>query len=277
MSHVQQMREAVRDDEGPGSDCKRSLLRLLDSKIIPELCSVHDEQPQLRSATRSSVLAPTQVSIASFALLCCAADETHSMDFVGSMLQQGYTLADVLENLVAPAARFLGEEWDRDQIDFSTVAHGLVRMQNITHHFVPQQRQPGIAAEDKFRILLAALPGTGHLLGLTMVQELFASDGWNAKLELASNTQDLLTAVATDWFDVFGLSVGLHEQIGNLPDLISGLRCRSLNPRLGILLGGAAFLDTPSDPHALGADAICLDPKSAIRTARRIAMQTHSG
>lgn len=277
MSHVHQLREAIRTEDGPSSPCKRSLLRVIDLQIIPRLSSVHEQQsgghPQ--QAARPLVLADGD--LARFARLCCADDETACMTWVTDLLQQGHALADVLQNLVAPAARHLGEQWDQDRIDFSAVALGLARMQAIAHHFVPLERQTGRMAEDRFSILLAAAPGTGHLLGLTMIEELFASDGWDVRLELATDAAELQTAVATDWFDVLGLSVGLTEQLDGLPTVISGLRQRSLNPRLGVLLGGAAFQEAAAAPHALGADAICLDPASAIRTARRMAMQVHTG
>lgn len=191
MSHSQPMRDAIQVEDGPESDCRRSLLRLLDSKIIPQLSSVHEQPTSMRGVSQPPGLAPTRASVASFALSCCSIHEMLCMKFVGSMLEQGYALNEILESLVAPAARFVGEEWDQDHIDFSTVALGLMRMQNITHHFAPQQRQRGISADDKFSIVLAALPGTWHLLGLTMVKELFTNDGWDARLEMAVDTREL--------------------------------------------------------------------------------------
>ncbi len=277
MSHVQQLREAIRMEDGPSSQCKRSLLRVIDHQIIPQLSGVHEERAGSSPSQPTRPLVLADGVLARFAALCCADDEQLCMAFITDLLQDGHALSDVLQNLVAPAARHLGQQWDQDRIDFSAVALGLARMQAIAHHFVPLERQTGRMAEDKFSIMLAAAPGTTHLLGLTMIQELFASDGWDVRLELATSPADLQTAVAADWMDVLGLSVGLTEQLDRLPALVADLRQRSLNPRMGVLLGGAAFQEAASAPHAYGADAICLDPGSAIRTARRMAMQVHAG
>lgn len=276
MSHVQQLREAIRVEQGPASECKRSLLRVIDRQIIPRLSRVHEQADDAGGVRPPSPFTPAPGTVAHFAMLCCSVDETQCMDFIRSLLDEGCALPQVLENLLAPAARFLGEQWDQDRIDFATVAQGLVRMQNITHHFVPLERQVPRSAEDRFSIILAAAPGTTHLLGLTMVEELFTSDGWEVRLELATHASDLEAAVATDWFDVLGLSVGLSEQLDSVPALIAGIRKRSLNPRLGVLLGGHAFENFAEAAYVLGADAICLEPKAAIRTARRMAMQVHT-
>lgn len=277
MSHVHQLREAIRTEDGPSSQCKRSLLRVIDHQIIPQLSGVHEERPGSNPPPALRPLVLADGVMARFAALCCADDEQACMVFINDLLKEGHGLPDVLQNLVAPTARHLGQQWDQDRIDFSAVALGLARMQAIAHHFVPLERQTGRMAEDQFSILLAAAPGTGHLLGLTMIEELFASDGWNVRLELATDASDLQAAVAADWFDVLGLSVGLTGQLDGLPAVIAGLRQRSLNPRLGVLLGGAAFQEAASAPHAFGADAICLEPVTAIRTARRMAMQVHTG
>lgn len=277
MSHSQQLREAIDTDAGAWGTCKRSLLSVIDQQIIPQLAGVHEDAdtPSAHGPTPDLPFDPDAVR--AFARLCCEGDDQAGRDFVAALLDRGHALPDVLQQVVAPAARCLGEWWDQDQIGFQDVSLGLVRMQNITHHFTPMQRRPTRQEEDRFHVMVAAAPGSRHLLGLAMVQELFANDGWDVRVELATDDSSLRQALAGDWFDVLGLSVGLTEHLPGLPALIADLRRHSLNPRLGVLLGGAAFAGMPASAPAMGADAICLEPMLAIRAARRLAMQVRAG
>lgn len=276
MSHSQPLRAAIGADGGAWASCKRSLLSVIDQQIIPQLAGVHEDPdaPSAGAPVQHPVMPPDAVE--TFARLCCGGDEQAGRDAIAQLLAQGHGLQDVLQTVIAPAARCLGAWWDEDRIGFQDVSLGLVQMQNITHHFAPMQRRPQRQDEDRFRVLIAAAPGSRHLLGLTMVQELFANDGWDVRVELATDDTTLQQALSTDRFDVLGLSVGLTEQLPGLPMLIDRLRSLSLNPRLGVLLGGPAFAGTAVSGPCHGADAVCTDPAVAIRTARRLAMQVQA-
>lgn len=273
MSNSHQLREAIGADTGAQGACKRSLLSVLDLQVVPQLLGVHESAGASRFAPRDEDYLPTAETIAEFARLCFDNDERVSMDFVQRLMEEDRSLTVVLRQLVAPAARHLGEQWDQDRIGFSQVTLGLLRMQNLTHHFASLGRRAPREDGDSFRIMVASAPGSQHLLGLAMVSELFASDGWDVRVEVATADTALLVAVESDWFDVLGLSVGLSEQLPALPGLVAALRRRSRNPRLGVLLGGMAFSGAEGSEPSYGADAVCLDPATAIRTARRLAMQ----
>lgn len=272
MSQNQPLREEVGAGAGPQAECKRSLLSVIDSRIVPQLMrdSAHagtGPGPGERHFT------PDPHQIAEFARLCYQENERVGRQYLDRLLEQEYAVSEVMLNLVAPAARWLGEQWDQDRIGFSEVTLGLLRMQNVTHDFAASDRHPQRHAPDRFRMLVASAPGSQHLLGLTMVSELFAADGWEVRVEVASTEAALFAAVQASWFDVLGLSVGLEEQLPGLADLITRLRQHALNPGMAVILGGVALgpEDTAASHH--GADAVCLDPVAAIRVARRLAMR----
>jgi methanogenic corrinoid protein MtbC1 len=122
--------------------------------------------------------------------------------------------------------------------------------------------------------MVAAAPGSQHLLGLTMVSEFFVNDGWDVHVEVATTEKNLLGAVRANWFDVLGLSVGLLEQLDTLPTLVKALRSHSLNPHIGLLLGGVAFTQVGTTGQSYGADTVCLEPLAAMRVARQLAMRS---
>ena len=121
------------------------------------------------------------------------------------------------------------------------------------------------------RILLASAPGSLHILGLCIVSELFRSDGWQVVMEITLTEKDLKQAVKREWFDVIGLSVGLVEQLPQLPQLIQHIKQLSLNPGAPLILGGAALLNVdPSLIDRTQADGIATDAREAVTLANQL-------
>jgi MerR family transcriptional regulator, light-induced transcriptional regulator len=96
---------------------------------------------------------------------------------VDRLLHDRRGVPEMLLQLLAPAARHLGQLWDQDRLSFSQVTLGLLRMQNMTHHYSSLSRRAFHRAGPKFRAMVAAAPGSQHLLGLPMVSEFFVNDG----------------------------------------------------------------------------------------------------
>lgn len=253
--------------------CKRSLLSVIESQILPQLVRAHADQLASGPAQATQHLNPSASTVAEFANLCHQDDETACWDFVERLVQQHHSVPEVLLNLITPAARYLGVLWEQDRLDFSHVTLGLLRMQNMTHHYGFVNRRLYHQAGPKFRVLVAAAPGSQHLLGLAMVSEFFVNDGWDVTVEVATSEAALLQAVQQDWFDVVGLSVGLLEQLDTLPALVTALRANSHNPQTAVLLGGAAFTHPGTAQRPYGADAVCLEPLAAVAQARALASQ----
>jgi methanogenic corrinoid protein MtbC1 len=254
--------------------CKKSLLSVIEMQILPQLVRAHADQLSSGSAGPDPHLLLSADTVAEFAQLCHQDDERPCWDMVDRLVQANTRIADILLELIAPAARHLGELWVEDRLNFSQVTLGLLRMQNMTHHFGFLNRRPFHQAGPKLRVMVASAPGSQHLLGLAMVSEFFINDGWDVYVEAATTEKTLLNAIHADWFDVLGLSVGLIEQLDTLPALVKALRKHALNPRMVVLMGGVAFTQEEAAGKSYGADAVCLDPVAALRIARQLAAPT---
>jgi len=99
------------------------------------------------------------------------------------------------------------------------------------------------------------------------VSEFFRKDGWQVVVEIAPSQSELCRAAQNEWFDLIGFSVGLVQQLDNLPDLIRRVKLASRNPNTPVLLGGPAFASIEVDAHRLGANAICVDPREGLKLA----------
>jgi methanogenic corrinoid protein MtbC1 len=260
-------------DAGPGDDCRQSLRSLIDLEIVPQLVRARVDQMDTVPAPGSRLLTPSGAMVAEFAQLCHRPDERACWDMLDRLVQDRYSIAELFLKLITPAARHLGDLWDQDRLTFAEVTLGLLRMQNMTHHYGPLSRRTTRQSATRLRIMVASAPGSQHLLGLAMVSEFFVSDGWDVHVEASSTRQSLLDAVHADRFDVLGLSVGLREQLRALPSLIKAFRSRSLNPRLCILLGGAALAQDGTAARTYGADAVCVDPVAATHLARQLVLR----
>jgi methanogenic corrinoid protein MtbC1 len=103
-----------------------------------------------------------------------------------------------------------------------------------------------------------------------MVSEFFRKERWEVVVEISATPDELLNAVANEWFDMLGLSVGVVEQLQTLPELIAQLRRKSRNPDIKALLGGPALLLQPMEAQSLQADAISLDAASGVKMAEAL-------
>jgi methanogenic corrinoid protein MtbC1 len=262
--------DTLNDESEDGNPCKDSLLAVIEKQIIPRLLEAHPSADQLPELAALSLKQPGEQEIQAFVTLCLAPDPAASHRWIKDLQTQGYSTESLFLNLIAPAARHLGEQWERDRNDFSQVTLGLIRMQQLTHELGYAYRDGPQNIGHRRRIMLASAPGSQHILGLVMVSEFFRKERWEVVVEIAATPHELTHAVANEWFDMLGLSVGVVEQLPSLPGLIQALREKSRNPDIKVLLGGPAFQTQDLEAPSMGADAIALDAMAGVLMANQL-------
>lgn len=157
------------------SDDGRSLSSLVEREIIPRLVASHPNAGALSVSGKSGEITAEEVD--AFAPLSLQVEADSLLDYVDAILRRGVGIDTVLVDLLAPAARRLGEYWEDDRCDFVDVTMGLWRLQEIVHELgarLPVERQPGPGR----RALFASMPGDQHSFGTIVVEELFCREGW---------------------------------------------------------------------------------------------------
>lgn len=250
--------------------CKHSLLSVIEQQIIPRLLQSNPLAGSTPEAATGVSPVPVASDIETFARSCLHDDADVSHAQLLGFRQQGLTTDQLFLQVIAPAARFLGLQWERDQLDFSQVTLGLMRLHQLSHELGYVYREGPQEAGPRRRIMLASAPGSQHLLGLTIVSEFFRKERWQVVVEISTTEHDLAHAVSNEWFEVLGLSVGVVEQLKEISPLIRTLRQRSRNPGMRVLLGGPAFLTQAVAAHSLGADGISLDAAEAVVMAAHL-------
>lgn len=257
-----------RDGDGGSAndeECRRSLREVFDSQLIPRLVLSH--RPKTRQDDAPASVRPQDHDVEAFARACSAGDRAGTARIIERLRADGMDQDTALVDLIAPAAQFLGRQWEDDRLDFTQVTVGLVLMHEAIHLMGYEYRDGPQEAGRVRRIMLASAPGSQHGLGLAIVSEFYRKAGWQVVVELSADSASLCRAVHNEWFDVLGLSVALDAQLQGLAPLVARLKSTSRNPVTPVLLGGPVFLQHDLDAATFNAQAICLDARECVPLA----------
>ena len=198
---------AANDSKGSIDLCKTSLLSVIESQIIPRLLDAHPSVKALDlEQSQGDLVAASEQDMLDFAQACLATDSQAVFNHLDVLRDKGLGIQTVFLDVITPAARYLGDLWEQDKMDFTVVAQGLLRMHHAMRHLGYETQDGPQTAGDVRRIMLASAPGSQHILGLAMVSEFFRADHWQVVVEISTSEQALVHAVAHEWFDVIGLS-----------------------------------------------------------------------
>jgi methanogenic corrinoid protein MtbC1 len=254
----------------PGGQTMARLVRTIEGEIIPRLLLALQSS---RTATAPEGVGAADVSgddVEEFARLVATHDVTVAIAYVNALLGRGVALEKIYLELLAPAARLLGEWWTRDIRDFTEVTSGLCRMHQLLHEFSATFLHDARAAAPDRSVLLIPMPGEQHSFGLIMVGEFFRRAGWDVWDLHPSSAQDLLSVVRRQWFSIVGISLSCESRVTELAPLITALRGSSRNPVVGVMVGGQPFVGHPELVAQVGADCTANDGGNAPLEASRL-------
>ncbi|MFM1880974.1 MAG: hypothetical protein RLZZ344_1208 [Pseudomonadota bacterium] len=260
------------------SDCRSSIGQVINEEIIPRLLQAHQSHSAASNADREPLVQrPADEDVITFSRLCVDGKAGEAQAFANALIQRGLTAESIFLDLIGPAARHLGVQWEKDLCDFVQVTQGLIRMHEITHRLGYEHLAGPQTAGPNRRILLASAPGSQHILGPLMVSGFFRKAGWQVVLEMTSQKVALLYRLRDEWFDLIGLSIATESDVQDLPGLVLAIKSAAKNKELLVLVGGAIF-STPqfSGQKMIGGAHICNDPLSALALADHLLDNTQS-
>lgn len=262
------MWQAGAEGSGPaGHEARQTLLHTLNARIIPRLLRSHRAEPV---DLPHHIPAPLDETVVErFVRDCLDGDpERHERSFA-NLRAEGHDLPELYLQLITPAARRLGRFWETDDCTFPEVTLAIYRLQRLLHGHAGEFCANPVEREPQHRILLAPTPGSHHTLGFYMLSQFFRRDGWSVCAAIEAEPAALVSAARADWYDVVALSVSCSNDIGALRTLVHDIRHASLNPRLGIMVGGPLGTDRRVR-DLVGAEAYSGDAREALRTADRL-------
>jgi methanogenic corrinoid protein MtbC1 len=252
------------------------MVALTMSRVAPSSSSSAATDRPVPTGDRGG-LRPTEADVSAFVKALISPDEQPAELLVKAMLARGVPVERVYLDLFAPAARRLGTLWDDDACDFLQVTDALGRIQRVLHLVEPcwlSGEGMGVTAP---RALLACPAGEQHTLGLFVVADFFARDGWDVRVGPPLDRMGLVDAVTTQHVDVVGFSVGCATRLPRLAHDISHVRRASINKSMLVLVGGPPFTADPALATRVGADGTAASADDAPRLARTLLMSRMSG
>lgn len=246
------------------------LVRTIEAEIIPRLVLAHCAVPDAAAERAGRTQSPTSAEVVEFAGLLLGPDAAAPLAYVEAMRARGTAIETLHLELLAPAARQLGERWTSDTLGFSEVTIGLCRLQQVLRELGTAFRQELERAQDGRRALLVPVPGEQHSFGLLMVAEFFRRAGWDVWGEAPLSRAELVQAVRDSWFALVGLSASCDGRVETLASTIRAVRRASRNRAIGVLVGGPLFARQPELVALVGADATATDARQAVHQARNL-------
>jgi methanogenic corrinoid protein MtbC1 len=285
---------AVQQDDGVEAAHELSLL--IENLVIPRLIADSEEMvgPIGRADTRSqaaddanalakspapfqpAVPAITSADVTAFTRMTVADNARALIDFIDGFLDSGISVESIYLDLLAPAARRLGEYWENDRNDFVDVTMGLWRIQEVLRELTLRVPPPMVAGFGQRSALFATLPGEQHSLGTLMLAECFHRAGWDTDMLIEPTRGELLARFANRNFDLIGLTVSCDCPTDSIAQLITAIKSVSSNSAICIMLGGRLINDNPHLVGACGADATAPDAASAVVRANELVPLTAS-
>lgn len=231
----------TRDHDTHPNDAKM-LETLLGESVLPKLAS-----PRLRER-----LGQMSRQFLSHVL---HADLASAERLLREVFQSGVGFEDLALGIFLPAARSLGDMWDRDAIGFvdATLASG--NLQRLLLNLADELPLPANPRGQGLVALVSPAPEEAHALGAVMAAAFLRRDGWSVETELQPTRMALCGRVASRHVDALGLSLAGRRGEKALQADVKAIRRSSINAAMALVVGGRLADEDPPLANRIGADA----------------------
>jgi methanogenic corrinoid protein MtbC1 len=246
-------------------DTRHDQIEVLSEHIAPArvfsewdllLHSRLDPAPAPKATARST---PAAVAghIDTLVRLALNADDIGINTFVAHMAEQGWTSSAIITLLIEPGARALGDAWLADDCSELDLTIGLSMLQ-LAGHAVRYEASGQSMRNSRYSILLATAPGEQHMLGTSLLADLFTDAGWRVEMAFPGSDEALanqLSAQHPDAVDI-GLSDAMprHHTLDRLRATIEHSRLATPDQPTVISVGGRLFAEATETARSVGAD-----------------------
>lgn len=233
------------------------LREVIASTVIPRLVK------SLRSSTAPA--GPKAAHVDTLLSLSLSADHVAAAGQLCTLRTAGMPTHVLMDGLLAPVARRLGDLWTTDELDFVAVtiaagklAVGVRRLDALSNIVAG----PGAPCA-----MFTTLETEDHRLGALSAAAAFREAGWRTREAHAAPPERAAELVRGDDFDLIGLSIADARHSRDAARMVAALRKASRNRRAMVVVGGAACGDEPDFAARIGADFAARDCAGAIATA----------
>ncbi len=251
-----------RRSHGAELDVSERLAATLRENVVPMLVGRNAQgRPQRRGGVSSR-----SPAIDDFTRLLLDENSSRCEDVLEGFVSLDGDPQAATEELLAPAARLVGEYWRMDICDFMQVTVVMTRIQRLFWRLATEY--PAVGAVRPGRTaLLAPTPGEQHSFGLSIVEDALRRDGWHVDCCGCGDGPDLFRLAESGHYALVGLSLSGSALLPELASAIARLKSSMRNKSATILVGGPIFVDKPELALEVGADSLALNARHAVAIA----------
>jgi len=257
-----------RKASGQREEPRDSVNSIIEGEIIPRLLMAHNHEPSAGKARRSRPISLDDAS--RFAMLPLRLEAASLLEEVDAFIAEGSSVETICLDLLAPAARMLGEMWDRDECDFIDVTMGLWRLQEVMREIAARSPADLPSLKVPRSALFSPMPGDLHNFGTLMIEEVFSRAGWQSEALVKPDRRELLERLGQRPFNLVGLTLARDCPSAALANLVKAMRNASLNPKITVLVGGRMINENPGIVAEVGADGTGADALAALEVAENL-------
>jgi methanogenic corrinoid protein MtbC1 len=226
---------APRSSRTTTEDANPDLLTTIHEEILPRLALTSFDPGAQTCADRR--LPPDVEEIAELSRIAASQDLQGALRFIEAKVRQGLSIGTVLLQLVAPAARKLGDDWLDELRTFAEVTLGLATLQEVVHAL--RYGHAGGLGDRGTVLLIAAHPGE-PTVGIDALGDSIRRAGWSVKIEPSLSHAEIAKLVATERYAAVAISVSLEAQVEPLMQLMRDVKDASVNPEVILMVVGGS-------------------------------------
>lgn len=248
---------------------------ILETEVLPRLLMLHRlaEGSSMQDTFSQQISRPIvdPADIETFADILVENDLDAARDIITKYRSEGLPDEACILQVLAPAARHLGECWSNDTRNFADVTIGLGCLQLLLRCCFGEPDPPAQGLLP-FRGRFLSAPGEQHTLGILIIERMFRRRGWRTVSGQPSSWTALRREIKQTEYDVIALSVSSERHLDGLDREIAMLRQNALNFDMLVILGGSAFAaaDRKIDAQRYGADIIATDGQNFIESTEQL-------
>ncbi len=204
--------------------------------------------------------------IEEFGVMLFDEDSDRCREMLGEALAESGDPQKVVEILLEPAARVVGENWCADDCDFLKVTIAVSRMQRLFRGMT-SECPPSTVPDLSRCALLTPAPGEQHTFGLSVVDDAFRRAGWEVDCCGCNEEAEIFRLVSSNSYQIVGVSISVERLLPELIEMSRKLRARSRNRSIVLIAGGSMVMQNPRGAIDAGFDLLAVDAVSAVSLA----------
>lgn len=245
------------------------IVNVVEEHVIPRLVRGVQSDPIITNLGRDAVHMPSEEDVLAFADLAVSADVASSLKFIRALFDKGMAIESIYLDLISPAAKYLGEMWVDDRVDFSRVSLGASCMQRSLIALSEISESENNSTYER-SVLLSAMPGDQHMLGPSIAVEFLRRYGWHTQFLMPKSPEEILVELKNNNYDLLGFSLSCDEHLSDLENLIKIIRSDPNAEGIGIIVGGRGAAVDPGHVINAGSDVVALDARDAVLQAKEL-------